>query len=585
MGISGCICGIKTDGTLWTWGWNSYGQIGDGTTVHRSSPVQTLTKDKLWMRLLNQTSTYAGAIRQYTPYTLNYDVSTANVSNTTIADISGLENNGTMTSSAMFNLGCPNTLGFDSTREITTTISQNNPQVYTLSVWFKTTSASGKKIIGHENNQTGTGSGNYSRHLYIGTNGQLYFATSANGTGYTITSSTIVCDGAWHHAVISAKSGAQRLFIDGVLVGSDTKSVANPVGDNVNGWWRIGGYKLTGWTNGSDGYFTGDIGKAAVYKIALTDVEITSLYAAELPLFNVAKFSYTGSLQTWTVPSGVYNIDATIIGAKGGDNTTGGSVGGGGAIMYTNIDVTPGQTLYLVVGGYPGTSETPAYGFGGAGQAPSSGLQRTGAAGGGLSGIFTSNSFLPSTVLAIAAGGGGANGRSSATGGGNGGNPNGSNGGEYNSSFGANAGWGANQSQPGNAGSQYDGYVTLPQQGAYLYGGAGSKFEGTGAGNQGAGGGAGYYGGGGGASGGDATGGAGGGSSYSVGSVTYGPIANTLGNGSIVITYGCSYAVGQNLLWAWGDNSGGNLGAGSVSSKSLPIPVKYNTTWSNIGGA
>ncbi|TZF94253.1 T9SS type A sorting domain-containing protein [Chryseobacterium panacisoli] len=32
--------GVKNDGTLWTWGNNWYGQLGDGTTVYKTSPVQ-----------------------------------------------------------------------------------------------------------------------------------------------------------------------------------------------------------------------------------------------------------------------------------------------------------------------------------------------------------------------------------------------------------------------------------------------------------------------------------------------------------------------------------------------------------------
>jgi len=30
----------KTDGTLWSWGYNGAGRLGDGTIIHRSSPVQ-----------------------------------------------------------------------------------------------------------------------------------------------------------------------------------------------------------------------------------------------------------------------------------------------------------------------------------------------------------------------------------------------------------------------------------------------------------------------------------------------------------------------------------------------------------------
>jgi alpha-tubulin suppressor-like RCC1 family protein len=37
---NGYSLGIRTDGTLWAWGYNAEGSLGDGTVTHRSSPVQ-----------------------------------------------------------------------------------------------------------------------------------------------------------------------------------------------------------------------------------------------------------------------------------------------------------------------------------------------------------------------------------------------------------------------------------------------------------------------------------------------------------------------------------------------------------------
>ena len=47
----GSSAAIKTDGTLWVWGQNSYGALGDNTTVHKSSPIQTIAGGSNWKQV------------------------------------------------------------------------------------------------------------------------------------------------------------------------------------------------------------------------------------------------------------------------------------------------------------------------------------------------------------------------------------------------------------------------------------------------------------------------------------------------------------------------------------------------------
>ena len=47
---TGSVCCIKTDGTLWIWGDNGSGQLGDGTANARSSPIQ-VGSDTTWAQV------------------------------------------------------------------------------------------------------------------------------------------------------------------------------------------------------------------------------------------------------------------------------------------------------------------------------------------------------------------------------------------------------------------------------------------------------------------------------------------------------------------------------------------------------
>ena len=135
-----------------------------------------------------------------------------------------------------------------------------------------------------------------------------------------------------------------------------------------------------------------------------------------------ATFSYTGTVQPFVVPVGVTSIGFTVVGASGGyDNGpygSGMSNGGYGGIATGQLMVTPGSTLYIVVGGQGLSSSasrnppsTLAGGYNGGGQSGCSTCTSDGGSGGGATDIRTSPSDLASRLV-VAGGGGGADGDS-----------------------------------------------------------------------------------------------------------------------------------------------------------------------------
>ena len=122
-------------------------------------------------------------------------------------------------------------------------------------------------------------------------------------------------------------------------------------------------------------------------------------------------FNYTGSQQMFTVPPCVTSLTIDVKGAQGGNVGT--ASGGLGGRVQATMTVTPGDVLYIYVGGAGITSlNSPSGGFNGGGGTFSysnDGICGTAGTGGGASDIRLNGTTLNDRV-AVGGGGGGAGG-------------------------------------------------------------------------------------------------------------------------------------------------------------------------------
>ncbi|APY00578.1 LamG-like jellyroll fold domain-containing protein [Lacinutrix venerupis] len=139
---------------------------------------------------------------------------------------------------------------------------------YTHEFWFKTSSADGTIF-----NFSDTGlpnSGGFNKTIYL-QNGNLVSYVYNNSEHY-ITSTTTYNDNNWHHVTEIANASERKLYVDGVLIGTDS-NFSN----------QYFGYIVLGASNKTPGvYFNGDIDEVRIWNIALLIEDVNNRGNCEL---------------------------------------------------------------------------------------------------------------------------------------------------------------------------------------------------------------------------------------------------------------------------------------------------------------
>ncbi|HQQ93501.1 MAG TPA: T9SS type A sorting domain-containing protein [Bacteroidia bacterium] len=193
-------------------------------------------------------------------------------------------------------------------------------------------------------------------------------------------------------------------------------------------------------------------------------------------------YNFTGAVQTVTIPNCVTAINVDVRGAQGGTNAVGTMTGALGGRVTGVLTVTPGDVLYIYVGGMNG------YNGGGASGVCSGCAQAGGGVGGGASDIRLNGNTLANRVVVAGGGGGGGGdriptcGRGAGGGGGGGYYGGGGGSGWAGSTAGGTVASGGTQAAGGTGGTSTYAVVNNGGNGALGVGGVGGGEVGSGQG-------------------------------------------------------------------------------------------------------
>ncbi|NDK25309.1 DNRLRE domain-containing protein [Streptomyces sp. TR1341] len=211
-----------------------------------------------------------------------------------------------------------------------------------LELWFRTGTPGGV-LVADQNAEFGDTPTQWRPMLLIDADGKLRARFSADAS--SLYSSDTVIDNKWHHALLTGNEGAQALFVDGVLQGSESTGVDTSRFGHV---FVGGAYSSAGWDGQNTGYrnFTGQIDEVAFY---------------DKPLVNFTKTAGSDGSVTWRYTSGTSgsgNTDTPNLHVQArralvegtGDQYRGATVADAPA-AYWRLGESSGTALHSEVGG------------------------------------------------------------------------------------------------------------------------------------------------------------------------------------------------------------------------------------------
>lgn len=163
-------------------------------------------------------------------------------------------------------LGTGIRLSGDSTT-LFTSKSFDSPQVFTISLWFKTTTDSGGKLIGFGENPLMVDTSR-DRHLWMDTLGIVHFGVFAHaggtGTPDILSSGKALNDGQWHMVAGVLWSGGMVLYVDGAKAGENPD--VTRAQSYSKGYWKLGfDFAFYDWPFAPEAlYFNGTIDEARI---------------------------------------------------------------------------------------------------------------------------------------------------------------------------------------------------------------------------------------------------------------------------------------------------------------------------------